>query len=303
MDFVKFSILIFLILSIGVTTLYLSPNALAQFQDPSCNSCVMISNSKALQIHESLELPILVWSDQFRYTFDHNSMIHLNGKTNLNALNSQVSVTVFNPIGNVVSIKQVPVDADGQFKISLNTAGALWKKDGFYIIKVQGQSESQVFKTQVNIIKNVDSTLPAGPISCTPNEFPAGDQCISYSVSGATLVGASIDSQSKSLSVNIDTTNDGSITIEIPRSVLDAKSNGMDEAFIILIDGQETEYSETTTSSSRTITMSFSDGSEIIEVVGTFAIPEFATLAILIMAVAITSLFVISKRTPILIRK
>ena len=44
-----------------------------------------------------------------------------------------------------------------------------------------------------------------------------------------------------------------SITLTIPRSVLDATINGEDDDFFVLVDGEEVDFDEINTSTDRTL--------------------------------------------------
>jgi predicted secreted protein with PEFG-CTERM motif len=100
-----------------------------------------------------------------------------------------------------------------------------------------------------------------------------------------------------SLHVYIEATDNGSIELTIPRSVLDATTNGSDVEFFVLIDGEEVDFEEIKTSSDRKLTIDFYPGSEQIEIIGTFVIPEFGTIAAMILAVAIISIVAISAKS------
>ena len=76
----------------------------------------------------------------------------------------------------------------------------------------------------------------------------------------------------------------------------DGKS-GDDDRFIVFIDGTEVQYQESTTKpESRLITINFQEGNSEIEIVGTYVVPEFGTVVIFVLALAIIS-------TTILVRK
>jgi predicted secreted protein with PEFG-CTERM motif len=64
-----------------------------------------------------------------------------------------------------------------------------------------------------------------------------------------------------------------------------------------LIDGEEVDFDETTTSIDRTLTIEFPAGAEEIEIIGTFVVPEFGTIAAMILAVAIISIIAISAKS------
>jgi len=72
------------------------------------------------------------------------------------------------------------------------------------------------------------------------------------------------------LIIKIFTTSNGQLTITLPRALIDAVlENGDDDEFFVLVDSVEVNFDETKTSSDRTLTISFSDGNEEIEIIGT----------------------------------
>jgi len=92
------------------------------------------------------------------------------------------------------------------------------------------------------------------------------------------------------------------VKLIIPRSILDARlgadgMSGEDDSFFVLVDGEEVDFEETTTSEDRTLTIPFEDGTTQIEIIGTFVIPEFGTIAVIILAVAIVSIIAVSSRS------
>ena len=104
------------------------------------------------------------------------------------------------------------------------------------------------------------------------------------------------------LITTIQADQDGSITLDLGREWVDAKTgsdgkSGDDDRFIVFIDGTEVQYQESTTKpESRLITINFQEGNSEIEIVGTYVVPEFGTVVIFVLALAIIS-------TTILVRK
>ena len=94
-------------------------------QDLSCSGCIQIKNSDRLQIHTLLELPIVLWTPDFTYSFDQGSKIIINGHSNLNDPNVPIVFTVTNPIGNLVTIDQIMVKPGSDFKVEFNSSGPL----------------------------------------------------------------------------------------------------------------------------------------------------------------------------------
>jgi predicted secreted protein with PEFG-CTERM motif len=78
---------------------------------------------------------------------------------------------------------------------------------------------------------------------------------------------------------------------------LDATINNENDEFFVLVDGEEVDFDEIITSTDRTLTINFLAGTEEIEIIGTFVIPEFGTIAAMILAVAIISIIAISSKS------
>jgi predicted secreted protein with PEFG-CTERM motif len=80
--------------------------------------------------------------------------------------------------------------------------------------------------------------------------------------------------------------------------VLDALlGDGSDDDFFVLVDGEEVDFDEIISSTDRILTIEFPAGTELIEIIGTFVIPEFGTIAAMILAVAIISIIAISAKS------
>jgi predicted secreted protein with PEFG-CTERM motif len=62
---------------------------------------------------------------------------------------------------------------------------------------------------------------------------------------------------------------------------------------MVLVDGEEWDDVEI---NGNEVTVMFLAGAETIEIIGTFVIPEFGTIAALVLVVAITSIILISAK-------
>ena len=129
------------------------------------------------------------------------------------------------------------------------------------------------------------------------------DHVLSYDLIGANLNNILPQPESNSLMILIDSMDDGSLSIALPRDVIDAKSaNGLDASFFILVDGEEALFEETISETERIISVNFPAGTEKVEIIGTFVIPEFGTIAIMILVVSIVSLIVFSLKSALINR-
>ena len=120
---------------------------------------------------------------------------------------------------------------------------------------------------------------------------------LDHDISGATVTEMEIDMDSTSLIIEIDAIDDGSITVTLPRDVIDATINGEDDDLFVIVDGEEVDFEESKTSADRTLTIEFQAGDEEIEIIGSFVVPEFGTIAVMIFAIAVISIIAVSSRS------
>ena len=227
-----------------------------------------------------MDIPISVWTD--RTTYDHNDKITVHGKV-ANISGNPVTLTVASPLNSIVTIAQIDVNNDGSFETTLNTEGGLWKHDGTYTIKVN-YGASQNNKALVELTGETSASSD----NCSSSElYLKGDYCVPYSISSGMVTGASINNNDNSIIVRISAEQEGTLTLTPDESIL----NGI---FMVLVDGQEWDDVEI---SGNQVTVMFPAGTEKIEVIGTFVIPEFGTIAVMILAVAIISIIAVSAKS------
>jgi predicted secreted protein with PEFG-CTERM motif len=109
-------------------------------------------------------------------------------------------------------------------------------------------------------------------------------------IMNGTVNNMTISGQNSTLGISFKSTNDGMLTIRLPRDIIDSKTpQGSDTGFNVFIDNAElVEPNENaTTSNMRTLSIGFPAGSQAIDIIGTMAVPEFSTIAVVVMAVAI----------------
>jgi len=137
----------------------------------------------------------------------------------------------------------------------------------------------------------------------TPQQFAVKDvqsgksYSVNYSVTGATVSDMSISPQDTSLLVSITSSSDGNLTLTMPRSLIDAKAGTGDDQFFVLVDGADTDFTESKTNTDRTVTVSIPEGTQQVEVIGTQVVPEFGGLSFVVLAIAIISIVAISSKT------
>ena len=198
----------------------------------------------------------------------------------------------------IVYIGQLTVGADKKFSTTIAAGGSLMKNDGTYTITVQyGDNKNNAASTTFEFGGSTIKPSTDSKVTDTTVSVSGSSDLIGYAITGGKLLSVMPDVDANSLIISIDATNDGSLTLTIPRSVLDATINGGDDDFFVLIDGEEVDFDETVSSTDRTLTIAFPAGAEEIEIIGTFVVPEFGTIAAMILAVAIISIIAISAKS------
>lgn len=199
---------------------------------------------------------------------------------------------------SIVQIAQIELAQDGTFSHTVKAEGPQWRAEGKYVVRAfygidsladvyfdffkKGQEVSSMFEVE--------------------NPDQSGTFDVEYVIRGGNVTDIIVDQEFFELIVLIEPESDGAITVELPRTAIDAKkSDGTDDTFIILIDGIEVPFTETQNdANTRTITIEFEETDSDIEIIGTFVIPEFGTITPLILAVSIISIIIISSKRDLI---
>ena len=202
-----------------------------------------------------------------------------------------------------VDVAQIEISNQGDFSTTFVAEGPLWKSDGIVIIRASYGSTSS--ETDFNFFSEIteDLFLLNAEVEI-PNE---GTFDVPYTMKGGTVQSVSLNQQNLGINLKINTTSDGFITIKLLRDYIDSmKNDGTDENFIIVIhdsqgnDPLQTEYKEIdSTNESRTIQIPLERGDNEIEIIGTHVVPEFGTIAALILVVAIASIIAITAKSRV----
>ena len=114
-----------------------------------------------------------------------------------------------------------------------------------------------------------------------------------------------LNQENLSLVINIATSSDGNLNINLPRDSIDSINNqGEDIDFIVLMyEGNseipvQTDFQKTEAENDfRSINIPVKNGDTKIEIVGTHVVPEFGTIAMIVLAVAIVSIIAVSAKS------
>lgn len=208
-----------------------------------------------------------------------------------------VVIRIVSPMGNMIHPAQIDVDSDGSFSETVSTSiGGKWKETGTYTIMMNyGENSAQTQFEYGGMMSAGVQTTPE--FAMEENEkmsqtIMIEDHSLDYELTCAEIQSMTPDTEMKSMIIAIKTDCDGELTITLPKDVIDTDENG----FFVLVDGDETNHKASSVGEFWTLTIPFSYGSEEIEIIGTFVIPEFGTIAALVLVVAISSILIISAK-------
>jgi predicted secreted protein with PEFG-CTERM motif len=109
-----------------------------------------------------------------------------------------------------------------------------------------------------------------------------------------------IDKSSNSLLMNLNATKTGSLEILLPRNLIDAKLDGEDEAFYVIVDGKEIFAVEgLSTEKERNLKIPVLANAQEINIVGTYVVPEFGMMGILVLIIAISCIILFTSNSKI----
>jgi len=213
--------------------------------------------------------------------------------------NMPITIQIYHE-SSLVDVAQVPVAQDGTFVKSFNAVGQQWKEEGTYTIRVQ-YTPTQIGETTFEFFSQmIEKSSAVSPVQI-PN---SGTFDVGYTIRGGEVTVINMNLDRYSLLVETTVNANGNLVLKLPRESFDAQSDGKDNTFIILIskennepeDFVQVEYEEIATGDDyRTIRIPLEDGDKWLEVVGTYVIPEFGSIVIIILVVAVSSAIIISK--------
>ena len=215
---------------------------------------------------------------------------------------------------NLIDVAQIEVAEDGTYAKSFYASGSQWENEGTYQISARYSTEfaEKTFEFFSEVVDKSSATFPVN----IPN---SGTFDVGYTIRGGeveSIIMHQGDDYEQRYSILIGTTMDsnGNLILKLPRESFDAQHDSEDVTFIVMIskddgvDGvdlhhtatrlnyEQVEYEEIATSSDyRTIRIPLEKGDQWVEVIGTYIIPEFGSIAIIILVVAVSSAIIISK--------
>jgi len=202
---------------------------------------------------------------------------------------------------NLLQVSQVNVAQDGKFTDTFTAAGPQWKNEGTVIIKANYGGDTSI-ELNIEFFKDTSNEFLSDYEVNIPD---AGTFDVQYTMKGGIVSSMELEKEDLSLKINIKTNSDGNLDIKLPRDSIDSRtSGGQDINFIVLMyDGKseipiQTDYKEIEVDDTfRSINIPIKNGDEKIKIVGTHVVPEFGTIAMIVLAVAIVSIIAVSAKS------
>ena len=249
-------------------------------------------------ITSAFAAPISIETDSDAY--DHSSIITVTGQiANVDPNYFAVALKAIAPNGNIAGIAQPEVSSDGSFTAIFNTSGHQWKNNGTYQITATYQKIDATISIEIKDTVGTGMTAEAAATATIAEteaasiyEFPVGQIAydITCSATSPSFIGNGDDS---TLDIYIDATDDGVLTIALDESIIKPFDDG---TFFVLVNNEEVQDF---VQEGNKLTIPCNVGDEKISIVGSWAIPEFGTISVMILVVAIVSIIIVSAKTKL----
>ena len=263
-----------------------------------CYVLLVIFVVSGTSITSAFAAPISIETDSDAY--DHSSIITVTGQiANVDPSYLVAALKVLSPNGNIAGVAQPDVNSDGSFVGIFNTSGYAWKNNGTYQITATYLGIDTTISIEIK--DTVGSAAVTAAVNETVNEtvaetaslyeFPEGQ--IAYTITGGTITNIYANADDNSILVEIDATDDGILTIVLDKGIIKPFDDG---TFFVVINNES--FFDFTQEGNK-LTIPFHAETERIEIVGSWAIPEFGTIAVMILVVAIVSIIIVSAKTKL----
>jgi len=202
---------------------------------------------------------------------------------------------------NLIQVSQVRVSQDGEFTDTFTAAGPQWHNEGNVIIRANYGGD-----TSTELIISFFKDTSGEYLSTFEVKIPgAGTFDVPYTMKGGVVTNMELIQNDLSLEIDILTESDGILDINLSRESIDSLSNaGQDIDFIVSIYEKDSDIPTQTDyikikadDSHRAMSIPVKDGDEKIRIIGTHVVPEFGTIAMIVLAVAIVSIIAVSAKS------
>ena len=231
--------------------------------------------------------------------YDHASVITVTGNVEpVDPNGSDVTIIIERAVpSGIAGIAQVSVNSDGDFSTTINTATGSMKYDTTYLIKAQyvdAEITVSVELTAADETYSLETATTVTPETETSLSELVGGGPIEYDLTcSATSPTFWPNADDSTLEIHMEATHDGILTITLHEEVIKPFGDG---TFFVFVNGEEVQDF---VQDGNTLIIPCKAGDEKIEIVGSWAVPEFGTIAAMILVVAIVAIIAVSAKTKL----
>ena len=233
--------------------------------------------------------------------YDHASVITVTGNVEpVDPNGSDVTIIIERAVpSGIAGIAQVSVNSDGDFSTTINTATGSMKYDTTYLIKAQYVDAEITVSVELTAADETYSSESVTATTVTPETETSlselvGGGPIEYDLTcSATSPTFWPNADDSTLEIHMEATHDGTLTITLHEEVIKPFGDG---TFFVFVNGEEVQDF---VQDGNTLIIPCKAGDEKIEIVGSWAVPEFGTIAAMILVVAIVAIIAVSAKTKL----
>jgi len=233
--------------------------------------------------------------------YDHASVITVTGHVEpVDPNGSDVTIIIERAVpSGIAGIAQVSVNSDGDFSTMINTATGSMKYDTTYMIKAQYADAETTVSIELTAADETYSSESVTATTVTPETETSlselvGGGPIEYDLTcSATSPTFWPNADDSTLEIHMEATRDGTLTITLHEEVIKPFGDG---TFFVFVNGEEVQDF---VQDGNTLIIPCKAGDEKIEIVGSWAVPEFGTIAAMILVVAIVAIIAVSAKTKL----
>ena len=194
------------------------------------------SNSAKIEPRTIFVSPITISADKNSYTFGEKIII--SGKVADATPGSKIVLSVIDPAGKIIQTQSITLSYEQRFYAELTADSFPWEISGNYLVKVSSKSR------EAETVFSFSTTHHPEEITKSIKIF-GSQQNLVYSITSGTVSLVMPNEDSNSLRFSLNTNSGGRFTVELPRTLIDAKTiYGEEDSFEVFSDDMKTEYVE-----------------------------------------------------------
>ena len=167
--------------------------------------------------------------------------------------------------------------------------------NGTVIVEAEAAEEEvheEVHEEEAEVVyEKIAPTMSVGSTTMTGGSG-SGDMTdlLHWNINGGDILSMHINEDNASLVIDMTSYDDGELFVALDETYIGSD----DGTFFVIVGGEESNDYE---QAGNDLFISFPAGTESIEIVGSYAVPEFGTIAMIVLAVAIVSIIVLTTKT------